>query len=247
MLLLVFADIPISFIDNMTMHAETDSITEQPKGTEADSKAEQPEDIEISSAKEQSNPETVKDFDPGPPYGKGTPVAGEEKRMGTSSWIKDIAPASLVDNTCVQQNRVVLKNGGFEKPRITKDFFIDQDNVEGWRTTDRYKVIEIWRTRDRIPLPSPLPAEGEQFAELNAREPGMLYQDVKTTPGQTIYWRLAHREEMGKIRCEFVSDQQVRILLPYLLFKRWKMIIKRGVAIADLYSSSRSNVNSIWF
>ena len=108
MLLLVFADIPISFIDNMTMHAETDSITEQPKGTEADSKAEQPEDIEISSAKEQSNPETVKDFDPSP-YGKGTPVAGEEKRMGTSSWIKDIAPASLVDNTCVQQNRVVLK------------------------------------------------------------------------------------------------------------------------------------------
>ena len=41
MLLLVFADIPISFIDNMTMHAETDSITEQPK------------DIEIGSVKEQ--------------------------------------------------------------------------------------------------------------------------------------------------------------------------------------------------
>ena len=43
MLLLVFADIPISFIDNMTMHAETDSITEQPK------------DIEIGSVKEQPN------------------------------------------------------------------------------------------------------------------------------------------------------------------------------------------------
>ena len=120
---------------------------------------------------------------------------------------------------CVQQNRVVLKNGGFEKPKITRDIFINQDNVEGWRTTDRYKVIEIWRTRDRIPLTSPLPAEGEQFAELNAREPGMLYQDVKTTPGQTIYWRLAHREERGKIRCEFALDQQVRILPPYLLFK----------------------------
>ena len=83
-------------------------------------------------------------------------------------------------------------------------------------------------------MASPLPAEGEQFAELNAREPGMLYQDVKTTPGQTIYWRLAHREEMGKIRCEFVLGQQVRILLPYLLFKRWKMIIKHGAAIAGL-------------
>ncbi len=104
----------------------------------------------------------------------------------------------MVDNTCAKQNRVVLKNGGFEKPKITRDIFIDQDKVEGRRTTDRYKVIEIWRTRDRIPLASPLPAEGEQFAELNAREPGMLYQDVKTTPGQTIYWRLAHRGRDGK-------------------------------------------------
>ncbi|MFB6649870.1 isopeptide-forming domain-containing fimbrial protein, partial [Bacillus toyonensis] len=204
-------DIPISFIGNMTMHAETDSMpkdtgadstTEQPKGTGIDSITEQPKDIEIGSVKELPNPETVKDFDPGPPYRKNVakdiPAEVKEERIGTSSWIKDIAPASLVDNTCVQQNRVILKNGGFEKPKITKDFFIDQDKVEGWRTTDSYKVIEIWRTRDRIPLPSPLPAEGEQFAELNAREPGMLYQDVKTTPGQTIYWRLAHRGRDGK-------------------------------------------------
>ncbi|BCC49757.1 TPA: isopeptide-forming domain-containing fimbrial protein [Bacillus cereus] len=202
MLLLVFADIPISFIDNMTMHAETDSITEQSKDKEANSITEQPKDIEISSVKEQPNPETVKDFDSGPPYeqnvAKDVPIGIGEERIGTSSWIKDIAPASLVDNMCVQQNRVVLKNGGFEKPKITRDIFINQDNVEGWRTTDRYKVIEIWRTRDRIPLTSPLPAEGEQFAELNAREPGMLYQDVKTTPGQTIYWRLAHRGREGK-------------------------------------------------
>ena len=114
MLLLVFADIPISFIDNMTMHAETDSVTEQSKGTEVDSITEQPKDIEIGSVKEQPNPEAVKDFDPGPPYehnvAKDIPVEVGEERIGTSSWIKDIAPASLVDNTCVQQNRVVLKN-----------------------------------------------------------------------------------------------------------------------------------------
>ncbi|MCU5067294.1 isopeptide-forming domain-containing fimbrial protein [Bacillus pacificus] len=211
MLLLVFADIPISLIGNITMHAEIESIpkdkgvdstVEQPKDKVVDSTAEQSKDTKIDSAIELPNPETVKDFDPGPPYGKNVakniPAEVQEEKLGTFSWIKDMRPASLVDNTCAKQNRVVLKNGGFEKPRITKDFFIDQDNVEGWRTTDRYKVIEIWRTRDRIPLPSPLPAEGEQFAELNAREPGMLYQDVKTTPGQTIYWRLAHRGRDGK-------------------------------------------------
>ncbi|MEH0979577.1 isopeptide-forming domain-containing fimbrial protein [Bacillus mobilis] len=211
MLLLVFADIPISLIGNMTMHAETDSMpkdsgidstTKQPKGIEVDSITEQPKDIERDSVKEKPSPETVKDFDPGIPYGKDVakdiPVEVKEKRVGTSSWIKDVAPASLVDNTCVQQNRVILKNGGFEKPKITKDYFIDQDKVEGWRTTDSSKVIEIWRTRDRIPMPSPIPAEGEQFAELNAKEPGMLYQDVKTTPGQKIYWRLAHRGRDGK-------------------------------------------------
>lgn len=211
MLLLVFADIPISLIGNITMHAEIESIpkdkgvdstVEQPKDKVVDSTAEQSKDTKIDSAIELPNPETVKDFDPGPPYGKNVakniPAEVQEEKLGTFSWIKDMRPASLVDNTCAKQNRVVLKNGGFEKPKITRDIFIDQDNVEGWRTTDRYKVIEIWRTRDRIPLPSPLPAEGEQFAELNAREPGMLYQDVKTTPGQTIYWRLAHRGRDGK-------------------------------------------------
>ena len=67
MLLLVFADIPISLIGNITMHAETESI---PKDKGIDSTAEQPKDTKTDSAIELSNPETVKDFDPGPPYGK---------------------------------------------------------------------------------------------------------------------------------------------------------------------------------
>ena len=54
----------------------------------------------------------MKDFDSGPPYeqnvAKDVPIGIGEERIGTSS-IKDIAPASLVDNMCVQQNRVVLK------------------------------------------------------------------------------------------------------------------------------------------
>ena len=36
-------------------------------------------------------------------------------------------------------------------------------------------------------------AHGTQFAELNANEPGALYQDVLTTPGAKLYWQLYHR------------------------------------------------------
>ncbi|MBD8028397.1 DUF11 domain-containing protein [Ureibacillus sp. Re31] len=38
---------------------------------------------------------------------------------------------------------------------------------------------------------------GEQFAEMNSFENATLYQDVETTPGQTIYWRLAHKGRYG--------------------------------------------------
>ena len=104
MLLLVFADIPISLIGNITMHAETESIpkdkgidstVEQPKDKKVDSTAEQPKDTKTDSAIELSNPETVKDFDPGPPYGKcskNIPAEVQEERLGTFSWIKDMRP-----------------------------------------------------------------------------------------------------------------------------------------------------------
>ncbi|PAC95372.1 hypothetical protein CHH86_20020, partial [Bacillus paralicheniformis] len=42
-----------------------------------------------------------------------------------------------------------------------------------------------------------VPPDGNQYAELNAHEVSTLYQDVKTTPGQKIYWRLAHKGLLG--------------------------------------------------
>ncbi|MFP7490989.1 isopeptide-forming domain-containing fimbrial protein [Bacillus paralicheniformis] len=42
-----------------------------------------------------------------------------------------------------------------------------------------------------------VPPDGNQYAELNAHEVSSLYQDVKTTPGQKIYWRLAHKGLLG--------------------------------------------------
>jgi hypothetical protein len=38
---------------------------------------------------------------------------------------------------------------------------------------------------------------GSQFAELNASQASTLYQDVATTPGQTLRWELLHRGREG--------------------------------------------------
>ncbi|MBC2682613.1 isopeptide-forming domain-containing fimbrial protein [Bacillus toyonensis] len=93
--------------------------------------------------------------------------------------------------TCSQQQKqVVLINGDFEKPTAEEPVsFFDAKDVPGWNTTDVNGEIEIWRDQN--------PASGHQYAELNASSVGMLYQDVETTPGQTIHWRLAHKGRLG--------------------------------------------------
>ncbi|WP_177206888.1 isopeptide-forming domain-containing fimbrial protein [Bacillus sp. 491mf] len=93
--------------------------------------------------------------------------------------------------TCSQQQKqVVLINGDFETPTAGEPVsFFDAKDVPGWNTTDVFGQIEIWRDQN--------PASGHQHAELNASSVGMLYQDVETTPGQTIHWRLAHKGRLG--------------------------------------------------
>ncbi|MEU8760130.1 DUF11 domain-containing protein [Streptomyces sp. NPDC048659] len=88
-----------------------------------------------------------------------------------------------------------LVNGGFEEPRI-KDAdwsILDQSRVPGWATTASDRRIELWAGGlNGIPA-----AEGRQFAELNANEPASLYQDIATTPGSRLRWRLSHRGRKG--------------------------------------------------
>ncbi len=96
---------------------------------------------------------------------------------------------------------VALINGSFEEPVINNGTWwalIPQDNVPGWKTTHTTGTIEIWNSDSPITNA----AEGNQLAEINT---GMFYQDVETTPGQTIYWRLAHKGREG------VDTMQVRI------------------------------------
>lgn len=112
---------------------------------------------------------------------------------------------------------VALINGSFEDPPYSPDnpnmitgpgyIAIQDEHVPGWQTTassGRYDIfvkelmdkIEPGSPHDQAGLKNDVP-HGQQMAELNSTEPAQLYQDVNTVPGQTIYWRLAHKGRYG--------------------------------------------------
>lgn len=91
------------------------------------------------------------------------------------------------------QASTALVNGDFEQPAIaaTSYSILTPSSVPGWQTTD--SGIELW-SNGFNGTPS---ASGAQFAEINANVAGMLFQDVATTPGQTLSWSLLHRARAG--------------------------------------------------
>ncbi len=98
---------------------------------------------------------------------------------------------------------VSLVNGSFEEPTVTDSagwqLFPDAsqqkpNSVPGWLTTATDHMIEIWKS-GMGGVPSD---EGQQFAELNANQVSSLYQDLATTPGMKLYWRLSHRGRQGE-------------------------------------------------
>ncbi|RJL35952.1 DUF11 domain-containing protein [Bailinhaonella thermotolerans] len=101
---------------------------------------------------------------------------------------------------------VRLENGGFDKPEIPQSErkhpkFFNKGQVPGWKTTERggEGQIEIWRAGDNYEGVESSKAGDPQFAELNANEPSMLYQDLDTpVDGQKLYWSLSHRGRRGE-------------------------------------------------
>lgn len=88
-----------------------------------------------------------------------------------------------------------LINGGFEAPAVAaggNGFFYDT-LVPGWRTTSPDHMMEIWSS-GFLGVPS---YSGKQFCEINAYQAGALYQDIATTPGDSLYWKCAHRGRSG--------------------------------------------------
>ncbi|MEW2349482.1 DUF7507 domain-containing protein [Streptomyces sp. NPDC006684] len=97
--------------------------------------------------------------------------------------------------------RVSLVNGSFESPAVSGFEILPDASqpqarkfVPGWRTTATDHMVELWRTGFNG-VPS---TDGQQFAELNANQVSTLYQDLPTTPGTKLYWRLFHRGRQGR-------------------------------------------------
>ncbi len=109
-----------------------------------------------------------------------------------------VAPttASAAQNPTQCAGSLSLDNGSFEQPVFASGVIIaDEALVPGWFTTATDNQIELWRSPGN---PRNYPAgQGSQFAELNATQASTLYQDVATTPGQTLYWSLKHRGREG--------------------------------------------------
>lgn len=63
--------------------------------------------------------------------------------------------------------------------------------VQGWDSTSGY--IELWDT-NYLSVPA---YDGSVFAEMNAYNPGALYQNICMVNGETVGWTFAHRARSG--------------------------------------------------
>ena len=102
-----------------------------------------------------------------------------------------------------------LQNGSFEYPDTQKlnygaagEFIPDGTAGLHWHTTGEDKQLEIVYTpyaksSGGYNISDGNAPDGNQCAELNAEAAGTLYQDIMTTPGMHLFWKLYHRARQG--------------------------------------------------
>ncbi|MBC1372165.1 DUF5011 domain-containing protein [Listeria booriae] len=94
------------------------------------------------------------------------------------------------------ESPIKLVNGSFEEPQIARsNAMFDASEVPGWKTTATDNTIELQRNYNNFWGMDA--ADGEQWAELNANMNSALYQDIDTTPGTKIRWKVSHRGRDG--------------------------------------------------
>ncbi|MBC1211262.1 DUF5011 domain-containing protein [Listeria booriae] len=94
------------------------------------------------------------------------------------------------------ESPIKLVNGSFEDPQIARSSqMFDASEVPGWKTTATDNTIELQRNYNNFWKMDA--ADGAQWAELNATMNSALYQDIETTPGTKIRWKVSHRGRDG--------------------------------------------------
>jgi gliding motility-associated-like protein len=103
--------------------------------------------------------------------------------------------SSTATNTIQVANCQEFENGGFEIPNQSAGTMsmYHENQVPGWETTASDHLLEFWGS-GFLGVPA---YEGNQFVEINATQFAALFQDIPTTPGDTMVWSFAHRARAG--------------------------------------------------
>lgn len=106
--------------------------------------------------------------------------------------VQDKNTASIQYNHYQYSNTEYASSGGVWQTTGTGSGDHKDHDIEIINTKDgKFKEPYRWYGNDGA-------AEGDQFAELNCEAAGALYQDVLTTPGETLNYQLSHRARGSK-------------------------------------------------
>lgn len=120
----------------------------------------------------------------------------------------DYVQVAKVYNTILSAKAKRLQNGSFEYNADgsqyfqTAGYFQDSHKIQAWNTTAEENKVELFNATSKPHMSASDQAknyipDGTIAAELNADEPGSLYQVVNTLPSSTYLWGLDHRGRMG--------------------------------------------------
>lgn len=120
----------------------------------------------------------------------------------------DYVQVAKVYNTILSATAKRLQNGSFEfnadgsQYAQTSGYQQESHKIQAWSTTAEENKVELFNATSTAHMSASVSAknyipDGTYAAELNADEPGSLYQVVNTLPSSTYLWGLDHRGRMG--------------------------------------------------
>lgn len=120
----------------------------------------------------------------------------------------DYVQVAKVYNTVLSSKAKRVQNGSFEynadgsQYTQTSGYQQHSHKIQAWNTTAEENKVELFNATSKAHMSASdstknyIP-DGTYAAELNADEPGSLYQVVNTLPSSTYLWGLDHRGRMG--------------------------------------------------
>lgn len=121
---------------------------------------------------------------------------------------EDYVQVAKVYNTVLSSKAKRIQNGSFEynadgsQYTQTSGYQQHSHKIQAWNTTAEENKVELFNATSTAHMSASDQAknyipDGSYAAELNADEPGSLYQIVNTLPSSTYLWGLDHRGRMG--------------------------------------------------